>query len=567
MSYSKNRINHARQGFSNFPYFSARYRGGAVGWLVIFLAVIGLVTGLWFAYGAMTSNQSSSLTAQSIETHQVSRGSFDITVIANGEIQAKQKVVIKSQVDGMNAILEIVAEGTIVKKGDTILRLADDAIRNKIEQETLSVEQARADKLAAQQEYAIQLNEADSNLKAAELKLELSKLDLEKWTRGDDPKKIRELDVAVQKATRNLQRAKEELEASEQLFKEDFISQSELEDDRLDVIEAESALKTALLNVEVYKKYIRPKEQKKVQSDVSQALAGLERTKHRNESKLAQSHAKMQGKIRTLAIREDRMEKLQEQLENCHVRAPQNGMVIYASTIGGWRRRGDPIAQGKQVRKNESLVVLPDTSQMVASVKVHESLVGQVSLGQNSVITIDADSSAPIEGPVVEIGVMASDGGWMNPDLREYAIKIDLPPNLGDRIKPAMRCSAKIMAGRLENVLFVPIQCIASMGRKNYIYLREGEKVTRQQVTLGRSNESVVAILKGIKEGDRVMMAPPVQVDQAGQKSDDDAMQKVAGDTHQKATSKREANPASKLTKPKNKKPRSKIPTSQPKMN
>ena len=194
-------------------------------------------------------------------------------VIANGEIEAKNKVEIKNEVDGNTTILDVVPEGTIVKKGDVLIRLADDDIRDKIENETLSVEQARADKLAAEQDHAIQLNEADSDLKAAELKLELAKLDLEKWTLGDDPKKTRELNVAVQKATRNLQRAKEELEASEQLYKEDFISRSELEDDRLDVIEAESALKTAMLDVEVYKKYTRPKEQKKVQSDVDEAAA------------------------------------------------------------------------------------------------------------------------------------------------------------------------------------------------------------------------------------------------------------------------------------------------------
>ncbi len=262
--------------------------------------------------------------------------------------------------------------------------------------------------IAAEQDHAIQINEADSSLKAAELKVELSKLDLEKWTRGDDPKKLRELDVAVQKATRNLQRAKEELEASEQLFKEDFISQSELEDDRLDVIESESELQTALLNVEVYKKYTRPKEMKKVRSDVTEAEAELERTKRRNTSKLAQSKAKMQGKIRTLAIREDRMEKLLEQLEFCNVKAPQDGMVIYATTVGGWRHRNDPIVQGKQVRKNESLIVLPDTRQMIATVTVHESLVSQVKVGHKAMITIDAQSDTPLEGKITEIGVMAS---------------------------------------------------------------------------------------------------------------------------------------------------------------
>ncbi|MFG0248985.1 MAG: efflux RND transporter periplasmic adaptor subunit [Phycisphaeraceae bacterium JB051] len=491
-------------------------RGGVMIWLVLLIILAVVVGGGYAAYRSFSKPATSALTAQSLATHRVTRGSFDMLVIANGEIEAKNKVEIKNEVDGNTTIIDVVPEGTQVKKGDVLIRLADDDIRDKIETETLSVEQAQTDKLAAEQDHAIQLNEADSDLKAAELKLELAKLDLEKWTLGDDPKKTRELNVAVQKATRNLQRAKEELEASEQLYKEDFISRSELEDDRLDVIEAESALKTAMLDVEVYKKYTKPKEQKKVQSDVDEAAAALERTKRRNQSKIAQSQAKLQGKIRTLAIREDRLEKLHEQLSFCVVKAPQNGMVIYATTVGGWRRRNDPIVQGKSVRKNESLIVLPDTSQMVASVKVHESLVGQLKAGQKAMITIDATPGQPIGGEVYEIGVMATNGGWMNPDLREYTVKIDLPPSSGEDLKPAMRCSSRILTGRVENVLFVPIQCVVTVGKQSYVYVREGDQSIRRKVTTGRSNESIVAILDGIEEGDRVMMVPPAQVEQAG---------------------------------------------------
>lgn len=521
MKYSKNKNKKPSVHSIRLLNRSSRCRGGIAMWLIVLLIFAGMGIGGYFVFQSYSKPSANSLTAASVTTYRVKRASFDMIVTANGEIEAKQKVEIKNKVDGNTTITEVVAEGTMVKEGDTILRLADDAIREKIEQETLSVEQARSDKLAAEQDYAIQINEAESTQKAAELKLELAKLDLEKWTHGDDPKKIRELDVAVQKATRNLQRSKEELEASEQLFKEDFISESELEDDRLDVIETESDLKTALLDVEVYKKYSRPKEMKKVHSDVTEAGAALERTKRRNESKLAQSHAKMQGKIRTLVIREGRLDDRKEQLEFCHVKAPQDGMVIYATTVGGWRRRNDPIVQGKQVRKNESLIILPDTRQMIATVKVHESLVSQVKVGQKAMITIDAQSDTPLEGKLTEIGVMASNGGWMNPDLREYSIKIDLPPNLGKRVKPAMRCSSQIMTGRLEDVLYVPIQCVTTLGKNSYVYVRDGEKKIRKAVTIGQSNESVVEIKDGIEEGDRVLMVPPVQIDQPGLKNND----------------------------------------------
>ena len=125
-------------------------------------------------------------------------------------------------------------------------------------------------------------------------------------------------------------------------------------------------------------------------------------------------------------------------------------------------------------------------------------------------------SGQPIQGEVYEIGVMATNGGWMNPDLREYTVKIDLPPSSGEDLKPAMRCSSRILTGRVENVLFVPIQCVVTVGKQSYVYVREGDKSIRRKVTTGRSNESIVAILDGLEEGERVMMVPPAQVEQAG---------------------------------------------------
>lgn len=477
---------------------------------VVVPAVIGVF--LWAQpRGASASADTSRSAAPAGTWFTVAPMSFDLAVIASGELEAGRQVELKCKVEGTSTIVEVVPEGTAVQEGDVLVRLASDEIKEKVEQERLSTEQSRTDRIAAEQEVAIQENEADNSLKAAQLKLELAQLDLKKWEQGDDPKKKRELQLALQKAQRSLDRAKETVELSEQLFKEDFISKSELDDDRLALVEAEAALETAKLDIDIYAQYMRPKEMKKYQSDVDQAAAELERTTRRNESKLAQARAALAAKTSQLKIREDRLAKMREQLENTVMHAPQAGLVVYATTVApSWQRRGNPIAQGRQVRFNESIIVLPDTSHMVAKVKVHEALMSKVRVGQKAVVTIDAWPGVPIEGEVSEIGVMAEDGGWMNPDLREYAVKVALPPQTGKDLKPAMRCTGRIMLGRAEDVLAVPIQAMFTEGRQHFCYVPAGEsKVKAHPVKIGRSSETHVEIVAGLFAGDIVLLRRP----------------------------------------------------------
>jgi len=436
--------------------------------------------------------------------------SFDLTVASSGELEAGRQIEIKSRVEGVTTITEIVPEGTVVDTGDILVRLANDDIMEKVEQERLNVEQARTDHVAAEQDLAIQQSEADESLRASELKLELARLELEKWKRGDDPKRVRELGLALQKAERNLERAVESRDLSEQLYKEDFISKSELDDDRLKVVEAEAALETAKLDIQVHREYVQPMERKRRVSDVEQAEAELERTARRNDSRMAQAQARLAGRVRSLRIRELRLAKMNEQLEATVIRAPQEGLVVYGTTVGAARRRGEPIAQGRQVRLNETIIVLPDTARMVARLRVHEALVSRVAIGQRVVLHVDAQPQDPIEGVVSEIGVMAEDGGWMNPDLREYSVRVDLPPQVDQRWKPAMRCMGRVFLGRAEDVNAVPIQAVFSEGRQRYCYIPAADgRVRRQAVRIGRANETHVEVTAGLEDVARVLLRRP----------------------------------------------------------
>lgn len=446
------------------------------------------------------------------EGFAVDRLSFDLTVLANGEMTARDQVEVKCLVEGQTTIIELIEEGKAVNAGDVLVRLADDQIRQRIEEQQLNVARVESEKVAAEQNVYIQNNEADSNRKAGEVKLALAELDLAKWRNGDDPQKRRDQKLALEKARVNVERTRRDLELSEQLFKEKFISQSEFEDDQIKAKEAENALESAKLDVEIYEKYTYPKELRRTQSDVDQARAELDRTTRRDESEVARAVAELRAKTGSLKILTERLEQLRTQLENTVIRAPKDGLVVYFTSVGAGRRRGDPIAAGKQVRYNEAIILLPDTRHMVAALRVHEAMLPQIKPGQKVNVTIDARPGDPVEGNVAAIAVMAEDGGWVNPDLREYTVRVELPDELDGSLKPGMRCSGRINLGRVENAIAVPIQAVFTEGKQRVVYVigpSGRNTLSRQVVQIGRASETQVEIIEGLSEGQRVLLRRP----------------------------------------------------------
>src|SRR5262245_3774787 len=91
----------------------------------------------------------------------------------------------------------------------------------------------------------------------------------------------------------------------------------------------------------------------------------------------------------------------------------------------GWGGEG-PLQIGRQVHPNELLIVLPDTSVMLASVQVHESLASRIKPGLRATVKVEAAGGKTYNGTVESIGVLAESGGWRDPNLREYRVKIAL---------------------------------------------------------------------------------------------------------------------------------------------
>jgi len=483
-------------------------RGIATKWLLT--GVAGLAIGLGgFAFlGRGEPKDQAAIATADRTAAQVM--SFEITSIAGGELEARNKVEIRSPLDRESAIVQIVAEGARVKKGDLLIQLNAEEIQEKIDAQTTRVRQARAEKVNAQNSYDIQVVENANKLRQAQMDVEVARLALDQWRYGDDTSKRQEMDLGVQRATVELERLAQRYAKSQELVAEEFLSKDEMDRDETAYIQAISEYQKAVLAKETYASYESPKDEKTKTADVEKALSELERAKLNNVSELEIKESKRDIQASEYQQAEVLLAKLVAQFENATIRAPQDGLVVYATSLEQGRngRSEGPLQIGQRVFSNQLLIILPDTSEMVASVRVHESIAGRIRPGMPVNVKVDAAGGRTFAGQVDSIGVMAESGGWRDPNLREYTVRVALETG-GAELKPAMRCEARIILDRVADALTVPVQGVFSDGPVRYVYEASGSKFIRVPVRLGRRSDTFAEIKAGIEPGRIVLLREP----------------------------------------------------------
>ena len=484
--------------------------GKAVSWVVGILVVAGVGTTLALTLGGDSTPASA---VEASDMHTVDRGDFDIMIPVSGELVAGSQVEIRNLLEGRAVITEVVGEGSFVRKGDIILRLADDELVDKIKDGEDKVQTAESAVVAAEQSLAIRKSTMASDLEKADLEIEIANLDLKAWEEGGVVTTRQKLELDIETARINRDRTVRRAADAEKLLGNGWVSFDEYEADRIAMIEAEARVKEFELARTIYENYTIKQEEATKRSAVEQSLAEKGRVRQRHEAEIV----KIEADVESAHFRRDtaieRLDELKEQLKACIVEAPSDGLVVFASSLSDGERRGrdnDPPPQvGTELRQNELVMILPDTSRMIASMKVGEALSGRIKKGQTAVIYSDSVPGTAIPGTVLGVSVLAEGGGWRDPNRRDYTVRVllDADPELG--LKPSMRCRGEIVLGQVEDAITAPIQSVFRAGPLAYVYTSSEGGFAQTAVKIGRASEMEVEIVSGLEEGEDVLLRRP----------------------------------------------------------
>ena len=200
-----------------------------------------------------------------------------ISVLESGTIQPQEQITLRDEVEGRTTIVRLVPDGSLVKKGDLLVELDASTLKDKIIDQDILVQKARAAFVDANENLAIIKNQAKSDIDVATLNLKFARQDLQQYVDGLYPKDVNEQTAKIRLAEENLKRAEDVNDWSKRLYEEKYLSETEYLADRLSVQRNKLDRDVAKSDLDLLENFTYQRQIEQLTSDVNQAEMALER--------------------------------------------------------------------------------------------------------------------------------------------------------------------------------------------------------------------------------------------------------------------------------------------------
>src|SRR6202162_118912 len=266
------------------------------------------------------------------------------------------------------------------------------------------------------------------------------------------------------------------------------------------------------------------------------ADAGLGQAKAR----VAQAKAQKDSADRHVSMARANLTRVADVLQNTTYSAPYDGVVTNLPV-----REGESVVIGIQNALGSTLMTIADMSVITAEVKVDETDIVNVHLGQPAEVTIDAIPKKTFHGTVSEIGdnaivrssgVSTSQQATASEEAKDFKVVVNLQDAPMD-LRPGLSTTAKITTATRSNAVAVPIQALtlrtkeqieqqnnppgsvhaaapvakelASKGKKEDdvqgVFVIRNKRAVFVPVATGITGTTDIEVLDGLKEGDEVV--------------------------------------------------------------
>ncbi len=466
---------------------------------------IALVLALLFCWMFLRGGSTDDLAVY----HEAKRSNFLVSIVEGGNLEAVNEVVVRNEVDGDSRVIFIIPEGTFVKEGDLIVELDAAEAEEELKDQQITFETSSAAFVTADNDLEIMKSTVDSETRAAELAVTFARMDLEKFEQLDRDQQLRTAELDIGTTEQELALDKDTYDWTQKLAAKGFETAAKVDSDGLKVRKSENELEGKQSTHKMLKEYELVKAQAEFKSLLEEAGRELERVIKQGESKIAQAQADKNSAEATLKLNQEKLSNMKEQLTHTKVYAPQDGLAVYAMSNSRFSSES-MIEEGAQVRKRQELIKIPDTSQMKVTLKVHESHIGNVTIGQPAFVILDSLPDQRFRGEVTKVGILPdAQSRFGNPNLKVYSTEVVITDTLPD-VKPGVSARAEIVVANLQDIITVPIQAITTLKGEQVCYVKQLGGAEPVPVEIGMFNSSYIEIKSGLEEGDRVMLAPPI---------------------------------------------------------
>ncbi len=217
------------------------------------------------------------------------------------------------------------------------------------------------------------------------------------------------------------------------------------------------------------------------------------------ETGLVQAEASMEMAQAVVVRDELTLADAQQRLLETQIYSPIDGVIS-----GRFIQIGQIISSGiSNVGGGTTLISVADMSRLFVRASVAESDIGNVSVGQRSLITADAYPRERFLGSVVRVATKGENVS--NVIVFDVYIEV-VSPNL-HLLKPEMTANVVIISASKEDALLIPLNAVFRRREGAFVTVRVGPgNDVEREVETGIDNGYMVEVLSGLESGDSVVM-------------------------------------------------------------
>jgi HlyD family secretion protein len=300
-------------------------------------------------------------------------------------------------------------------------------------------------------------------------------------------------------------------------------AQSDADHARLDWERAQGLYKDALIAKQEY-------DSKKAAWESAEAMLV------QAQAKVDQAKAQQDSADKHISQNQANLTRVSDVLQKTVYDAPFDGVITNLPV-----REGETVVIGIQNAPGSTLMTLADMSVITAEVKVDETDIVNVKMGQPAEVTIDAIPRKVFHGTVSEIGdnaivrstgVSTSQATSTSEEAKDFKVVVTLTDPPAD-LRPGLSATAKITTATRNNIVTIPIQALTVRTQADLAAAKDGTKGSVQaaapvdsakqkqeiqgvfvirnkkaefvSVDTGISGTTDIEVTKGLQEGDEII--------------------------------------------------------------
>jgi HlyD family secretion protein len=256
------------------------------------------------------------------------------------------------------------------------------------------------------------------------------------------------------------------------------------------------------------------------------------------QARVAQAKAQNDSAGKHVSQNRANLTRVTDVLQKTTYSAPYDGVVTNLPV-----REGESVVIGIQNALGSTLMTIADMSVITAEVKVDETDIVNVHLGQSAEIMIDAIPKKIFHGTVSEIGdnaivrssgVSTSQSTTASEEAKDFKVVVTLTDPPAD-LRPGLSTTAKITTATRSNALALPIQALTLRNKTQIeqqnnapgashspavtevssktkkeddvqgVFVIRSKKAVFVPVTTGITGTTDIEVVNGLKEGDEVI--------------------------------------------------------------